>query len=166
VLEQATREAVRAASGQRQPSEDRDWETRLAAAGAAQEEGKYSAAEAQLRAALTIAQGFGEHDPRLLVSLNRLAHLYYAQGKYTKAEPLYRRALSLAEKASATDNADLETSLSNLAAVYDALGRYSEAAPFHRRALALREKSGRTNGHRATDGSLQNDTALATSQSK
>ncbi len=32
-------------------------------------------------------------------SLNNLAALYYAQGQYVKAEPLYQRALAIDEKA-------------------------------------------------------------------
>ena len=45
------------------------------------------------------AKDFGESDPRLASSLNNLAALYYTQGKYEEAEPLYQRALAIDEKA-------------------------------------------------------------------
>ena len=151
-------------------STDADWQTRMRAAKIAQQQGKYTDAEAQLLAALKIAEGFGEKDTRLGESLNRLAHLYYLQGKYTRAEPLYRRALTLAEKTLGVDHPELASSLTNLAAVYDALGRYADAAPFHKRALALREKAGRATqtkgnqsriGEESTPSGLRNPTAVA-----
>ncbi len=35
----------------------------------------------------------------MATDLNNLAELYRAQGKHTEAEPLYRRALAIVEKA-------------------------------------------------------------------
>ena len=82
------------------------------------------------------------HDPRLVASLNKLAQLYYAQGKFNQAEPLYKRALEISEMILGPDHPDLATTLSNLAAVYDAQGKHSLAAPFHKRTLAILEKVG------------------------
>jgi tetratricopeptide (TPR) repeat protein len=48
-------------------------------------------------------------------SLNNLADLYGAQGRYARAEPLYQRALAIREKALGPDHPDVATSLSNLA---------------------------------------------------
>ena len=40
-------------------------------------------------------------------SLNNLAMLYQAQGRYTEAEPLYRRSLAIREKALGLDHPDV-----------------------------------------------------------
>jgi tetratricopeptide (TPR) repeat protein len=58
----------------------------------AYQRGDYAEAAKQWEAALKEAQDFGEQDPRLATSLNNLALLYHAQGRYGDAEPLYKRA--------------------------------------------------------------------------
>ena len=40
----------------------------------------------------------GEEHPSVARSINNLAKLYYSQGKYEKARPLYEEALVIAEK--------------------------------------------------------------------
>ncbi len=50
-------------------------------------------------AAVGEAESFGPQDVRVATSLNNLAGLYQAQGKYAEAEPLYKRSLSIKEKA-------------------------------------------------------------------
>ena len=74
-------------------------------------------------------------------SLNNLAELYRDQGRYAEAEPLYKRALAIREKALGPDHPDVGTSLNNLAELYRAQGRYAEAEPLYKRALAIREKA-------------------------
>ncbi len=169
LLQLADRAAATATAAQT-TSADADWQTRMGAAKVAQRQGKYVDAEAQLLAALKIAESFGEKDTRLGASLNRLAHLYYLQGKYTRAEPLYRRALTIAERTLGPDDPELASSLTNLAAVYDALGRHADAAPFHKRALTLRQKAGRTTqtgddqssaGQNSTPAAVRGSTAVA-----
>jgi hypothetical protein len=44
-----------------------------------------------------------------------LAGLYYKEGRYAEAEPLYKRSLAIKEKAFGPDHPDVELSLSNLA---------------------------------------------------
>ena len=53
-----------------------------------------------------------------------------AQGKYAEAEPLFKRALAIREKALGKDHPDVATSLNNLALLYDSQGKYAEAEPF------------------------------------
>ena len=74
------------------------------------------------------------------VSLNNLAVLYDEQGRYAEAEPLYKRALAIREKALGPDHPDVATSLNNLALLYDDQGRYADAEPLFKRALAISEK--------------------------
>ena len=48
-----------------------------------------------------------------------------AQGQYAQAEPLYKRALAIKEKALGPDHPDVATSLNNLAELYQAQGQYA-----------------------------------------
>jgi len=63
------------------------------------------------------------------------------QGRYAEAEPLFKRALAIKEKAFGPDHPGVALGLSNLASLYNAQGRYGEAEPLHKRALAIMEKA-------------------------
>jgi hypothetical protein len=54
------------------------------------------------------------------MSLNNLAVLYNAQGRYAQAEPLFKRSLAIRVKALGPDHPDVATSQNNLAALYNA----------------------------------------------
>ncbi|MFM6272300.1 MAG: tetratricopeptide repeat protein, partial [Dolichospermum sp.] len=69
--------------------------------------------------------------------LNNLALLYNNQGRYTEAEPLYIRALSIYEQQLGENHPYVATSLNNLALLYDNQGRYTEAKPLYIRALSI-----------------------------
>ena len=77
----------------------------------------------------------------MATSLNNLAVLYRAQGRYAEAEPLYKRSLAIDEKALGPEHPDVGTALNNLAGLYQAQGRYAEAEPLVQRSLAIREKA-------------------------
>jgi CHAT domain-containing protein/Flp pilus assembly protein TadD len=74
-------------------------------------------------------------------SLNNLAILYYAQGKYAEAEPLFQRALLATEKTLGPEHPTVPTSLNNLAELYRSQGKYAEAEPLYQRALRIWEKA-------------------------
>ena len=80
-----------------------------------------------------------EH-PRTATSLNNLALLYEAQGKYEQAEPLLQRALAIWEQQLGPEHPDTATSLNNLALLYYTQGKYEQAEPLYQRALAIVEK--------------------------
>ena len=103
--------------------------------------------------------------PNLATSLDRLANLYYAQGRYAEAEPLFTRALDIYERQLGTDHPAVATSLNNLAYLYQALGRYTEAEPFYTRALDLRERQLGAD-HPAVANSLNNLASLYESQGR
>jgi tetratricopeptide (TPR) repeat protein len=86
------------------------------------------------RAAL--AQGLSEAS-----DLNKRAIELYNVGRYSDAEPLYKRALAVREQALGPDHPDVAVSLNNLAELYRAQGHYADAEPLHKRALAIREKA-------------------------
>jgi tetratricopeptide (TPR) repeat protein len=81
-----------------------------------------------------------EH-PDVSMILNNLAQLRVAQGRYTEAELLFRRALSIRKKASGSDQRPSAVIMSNLAKVCCQTGKLAEAEPFYRRAIAIREKT-------------------------
>jgi len=72
--------------------------------------------------------------------MNNLAGLYYAQGRYGEAEPLYIKALKLCKKVLGREHPDTIRSMNNLAGLYNVQGRYGEAEPLFTKALQLREK--------------------------
>ncbi len=78
-------------------------------------------------------------------SLNNLALLYDAQGKYADAEPLYKRALAIVEKALGPEHPHVATSLENYAALLRKTGRGHEAAKMEARAKAIRAKHAKEN---------------------
>jgi tetratricopeptide (TPR) repeat protein len=69
-----------------------------------------------------------------------LALLYYSQGKYKEAEPLYQQALALRQKLLGDDHPDVAQSLNNLALLYYSQGKYKEAEPLYQQALNILEQ--------------------------
>ena len=73
--------------------------------------------------------GFGFLEAARLLNV---AGLYlWERARYTDAEPLYKRALAIREKAHGPEHPDVATSLNNLASLYDNQGQYAKgrAAP-------------------------------------
>jgi tetratricopeptide (TPR) repeat protein len=93
--------------------------------------------------------------PDLATSLDRLAGLYYHQGRYNDAEPLYLRALVINEQQLGANHPNTATSLNNLASLYCSIGRYSDAEPLYLRALGISEQQLGAN-HPSTATSLNN----------
>jgi len=62
-------------------------------------------------------------------------------GDHARAEPLYRRALAIWERALGPDHPETATSLNNLADLLRSKGDYAGAEPLYRRALAIVEKA-------------------------
>jgi tetratricopeptide (TPR) repeat protein len=83
----------------------------------------------------------GVGHPDVAECLTFLAGLLYAQSKYAEAEPLFRRALAIREKALGPEHPTFAESLNNLAVLLDRRGKYAEAEPLSRRALAIKEKA-------------------------
>ena len=66
--------------------------------------------------------------------------MYYDQGRYEDAEPLYDEALSISRRVLGVDHPETATSLNNLAGLYRAQGRYVEAAPTVMDAVEIMER--------------------------
>ncbi len=69
-----------------------------------------------------------------------MASLYYLQGNYAEAEPLYKRALAILEKTLGSEHPRVATALKNYAALLRETGRSDEAAKMEARAKAIRAK--------------------------
>ena len=102
----------------------------------------------------------GAEHPDVAIILGNLAHLYQVQGRYSEAESLYLRSLSITQ-----DSLGLAIVLGNLAGLYQLQGRYSEAEPLHLQALTIHQQQlGENHPHVAT--SLSYLAALYQSQER
>ena len=81
----------------------------------------------------------GDH-PDVATSLDNLAVLYDAQGKYAEAEPLHQRSLAIWEKALGPEHPDVAQSLENYAGLLRDTGRGELATMMELRAKAIRAK--------------------------
>jgi tetratricopeptide (TPR) repeat protein len=76
-----------------------------------------------------------------VTSLNYLALSLQSKGDLAGAEPLFRQALAIAEKALGPNHPDTAGSLNNLAGLLESQGDSAGAEPLYRRALAIAEKA-------------------------
>ncbi len=83
----------------------------------------------------------GPEHPDIATSLNNRAKLYHDRGKYSQAEPLYQRSLTIREKALGPEHPDIATSLENYAVLLQKIGRRAEANRLRDRAKAIRAKA-------------------------
>lgn len=84
--------------------------------------------------------GFEEQDVRLAYSFLVLGKCYIQRGDYVGAEPLYRRALEIYEKAHGPDHKDVAFSLAGLAKCNMHCGKYTEAQLLYSRVISIYEK--------------------------
>ena len=89
--------------------------------------------------ALTIRENaLGPEHPDVAQSLNNLAGLYYKQGQYAQAKPLYKQALAIWEKAFGPDYPKVANTLENMAKLYTKMGKEDEAKRLLARAKRIR----------------------------
>ena len=69
-----------------------------------------------------------------------LANLYRDTAQYTKAEPLYQRALKIREKSLGPNHTTVATTLDELAALYWEKGQSAKAEPLSQRAAGIRAR--------------------------
>ena len=72
----------------------------------------------------------GKEHPDIPVSLNNLAFLYHAQGRYSEAEPLYMLALEMRRRLLGLEHPDVVASSETLAHFCRNQGRVSEQETF------------------------------------
>ncbi len=115
------------------------WERVRAQAKDAFRSSDFAAAENYLRETLLLAGGDG--DPRTVASLQDLAELYEAQGRYADAEAPLRRALALREKSLGPEDPELKGDLEAVARVLAARSQLADADAMLSRSLAIQEKA-------------------------
>ncbi|MGF2037496.1 MAG: tetratricopeptide repeat protein, partial [Nostoc sp. CmiVER01] len=108
---------------------------------------------------------FTDEYPNVAISLNNLALLYYSQGRYSDAEPLFIEALSMKKRLLGNEHPDVAQSLNNLALLYESQGRYSDAEPLFIEALSMRKRL-LGNEHPDVAQSLNNLAGLYESQGR
>jgi len=81
---------------------------------------------------------FGTQDLPTAKRLNEEAQLYYRQGKYAEAEPLFRRSLTINEKALGPKHPHVATGLEHYAVLLRKMNREAKAAKLEVRAIAIR----------------------------
>ena len=99
-------------------AQDTAWQKYMKAGEEAYERGRYAEAEKLFLAALREAEKSGRQDPRLAASLNNLAEVYRAQGKYAEVGALLQRSLAIAEKALGPEHPNVAVSLNTLAGLH------------------------------------------------
>jgi tetratricopeptide (TPR) repeat protein len=77
----------------------------------------------------------GEEYPDTLTSMNDLAFIFYNQGKYEAAEPLYEETLRMSVKVLGKEHPDTLISMNNLALLFHGQGKYEAAEPLYKETL-------------------------------
>ncbi len=109
------------------------WAGRMRAGDEAYQRGDHGEAETHWKAPLEFEVNLGSTR-----SLDNLAMLYQAQGRYAEAAPLHARALAMVEKSLGPTHADVAGRLENYAALLHEMGCDAEAANMEARATAIR----------------------------
>lgn len=103
--------------------------------------GNQKEAERNFRSALTIAEEFGESDPRLSRTLTGLAKSLCAQGRHDESDGLYARALIVDEKIHGVGHTNLEHDFKDIATHYLMQGKFAETEDLYGYVLEEWEKS-------------------------
>jgi len=106
----------------------------------------YVAATRHDLAAVASAQGHYEVEeakakgvtPAAAQALHSRGLAAWREGKYSEAEELYKRALTIREQALGANHSDVGQTLNNLALVYQDQGKYEDAEGLLKRALVSR----------------------------
>lgn len=102
---------------------------------------RYSEMESHLIEALSIRERRLGVDHHLVSnSAKNLARLYYFEGKFAKARPLFERALLIRRKVFGSNNLKVADVLSQYAKLLRKMGSYDEAAIMEREAASIKSK--------------------------
>eukprot|EP00741_Cyanophora_paradoxa_P009126 tig00000145_g8838.t1 len=82
----------------------------------------------------------GPEHPDMPAMLRELAELYQETGEYTKALPLYKRALKISKKVLGLTHPATAATFHSLAVLYQTMGKYEKALPMHKHSLEISEK--------------------------
>jgi len=101
------------------------------------DEGMLLESQAMWMAALEECADFRFDDPRLSLTLENLAEIYWRRRKFDKAEPLCKQILQIVETLLGPDHPDVGMAANNLAILCEKQGKHAEAAILYQQALAI-----------------------------
>ncbi len=113
------------------------WERYNLSGQQAMSSGKSADAEQAFRLALQEAEKLGTFDPKVAISCVNLANCLRQQGRYPDAEPLYKQAMVVNDKAFGPLHKELIPVLDNYAKMLRAAGRTGEADKMEQKAKAI-----------------------------
>jgi len=134
-----------------------EWQSLINEANQLYEDKRYAQAELLFAAALRLAEklvskeslsapdqkgGADEREKlrlRLAKSMNNMAALYHTQGKYTMAEDLWQKCMSLKTELYGDKHVEIAVNLHNLAVVSSARRQFEKAEAYYKQALEMRE---------------------------
>lgn len=114
------------------------WRRYSAAGLEAMGRGDLASAESLLTSAVEHAERHGPSDFRVAITLNILAGFYRTTGRHAEAEPLFERALAVAEERWGPDHPRVAMVLESYALLLGQTGRTAAAAQMAGRAAAIR----------------------------
>ncbi|MBS1998928.1 MAG: tetratricopeptide repeat protein [Cyanobacteria bacterium SZAS LIN-2] len=117
-----------------------DWEKFRLAGVKAMEAGNFLEAQAMWLAALDETADFRFDDPRMVMTLENLAEVYWRRNKFDKAEPLCKQILQISESLLGPEHTDVALAANNLGLLCEKQGKHAEAAILFQQALAIGEK--------------------------
>lgn len=121
------------------------WTFLKESAESAAQHGRYKESEGFWLNALDEARQFNERDPRLAATLESLASLCYAQGRFDQAEEYGLQVMEATINAYGYYHSSVASCLNNLAGIYYNQGRYNDAELPAGRALHIYERLYGTN---------------------
>ncbi|MDF2999111.1 MAG: hypothetical protein K0R27_4748 [Xanthobacteraceae bacterium] len=108
------------------------------------DQGRYDAAESELRSSLKARAQYGKpNDPSLAVPMNALAVSLLRQGKSAEAAPIFEQLVAMDSRAHGGDSVQVALSLNNLAGAYMASAQAGKGEAALLRAYDLGAKAGK-----------------------
>jgi tetratricopeptide (TPR) repeat protein len=87
-----------------------------------------------------LSHSLGEEHPDIAATLNNLGVLYQDQAKYSKANPFFKKAIEIMEKAFGKDSPLIVLDLTNYADFLQKTNKNREATKMRIRAKAIQDK--------------------------
>jgi tetratricopeptide (TPR) repeat protein len=117
------------------------WYVFRASAEQARMKGDLAAAEVAWLGALEQAEDYGQHSPKLTMTLEGLSEVYWLEGRFDQAAPICRRLLRIYEGTLGREHLDVGIIANNLAMLYHSWQKFEEAEMFYQRSLDIKRKS-------------------------
>lgn len=113
------------------------WENLKLAANHAVGRGDFEAATESWIQALEVLDEVEDHDPRVALTLDRLADTLLKANKQEQAVPVLAYCVEVKEKVLGSDHIELANTLNSLAELYYSLGRYKEGMPLSEKIMTI-----------------------------